>query len=428
MERIGRYDPVNALRHVVKALLPAIMAVCLITAFTGPAAARTGDQVVRFVSPRHLSTVIGDTEIRLHVTPPAGKTVERVEIQVDGKVIDTLLGPPWTTVWDAGDASTDHSLHAIAHMSDGSREHAGVRTSKLRINIFADVDLVNLYVVVKDRSGAYVTDLSREEFNISEDGRPEQIDRFTTERRPLAIGIVLDTSLSMEGQQIEAARDSALRFLDALEPEDRGMIVSFNDRVRILRELTAEREELAEAIMSVEAKGGTALYDSIWKTVDKLRELKGRRVLVLLSDGKDEAANGLEPGSLHTLEEALDYALRAEVMIFAIGFGRNLHREMDFYGRFTQADILTRFGETTGGRVLFPKRAGALRQAFDAVALDLRHQYSIAYESNNKARDGAWREISLTTNNPDLEVVTRQGYFAPTDGNGKVSRAAGENR
>jgi Ca-activated chloride channel family protein len=285
----------------------------------------------------------------------------------------------------------------------------------LRINTVEDVDLVNLYVVVKDQAGRYITDLAREDFTILEDGRRQRIDRFTTERRPLAIGIVLDTSLTMEGGKLEAARDSALRFLDALEPEDSGMIVSFSDRVRILHELTPQRDLLAQAIRSVEAKGGTALYDAIWKTVDRLDKLDGRRVLVLLSDGRDEAANGLEPGSLHTLNEALDKALHAEVMIFAIGFGKHLDRQLDFYERETLADILTRFGETTGGRVLFPRRAGSLRKAFEEVALDLRHQYSIAYKSTNRDKDGAWREIRLDTTRPNLEVVTRHGYFAPAE-------------
>jgi Ca-activated chloride channel family protein len=278
-----------------------------------------------------------------------------------------------------------------------------------------DVDLVNLYVIVRDGSGRYVTDLTREEFLLTEDGSPQSINRFTTERRPLAIGIVLDTSLTMEGSKLAAARDSALGFLSALEPGDRGMIVSFSDRVNILRELTPDRDRLAEAIRSVEAKGGTALYDAIWKTVDRLGQLEGRRVLVLLSDGRDEAANGLEPGSLHTLEEALDKALHAEVMIFAIGFGKHLDRQLDFYERQTLAEILTRFGETTGGRVLFPKRAGALRKAFEEVALDLRHMYSIAYKSTNKERDGSWREIRLSTERPKLDVVTRHGYFAPDE-------------
>ena len=138
-------------------------------------------------------------------------------------------------------------------------------------------------------------------------------------------------------------------------------------------------------------------------------------MLILLSDGRDEAANGLEPGSLHTLSEALDKALRNEVMIFAIGFGRDLDQQFDFYERTTLAEILSRLAESTGGRVLFPKRTGALRSAFEEVAVHLRHQYSIAYSPDNESKDGAWREIRLRTRQPELEVVTRKGYYAASD-------------
>ena len=102
-------------------------------------------------------------------------------------------------------------------------------------------------------------------------------------------------------------------------------------------------------------------------------------------------------------------------MIFAIGFGKNLDRQFDFYERETLADILTRLGERTGGRVMFPKRAGSLRKAFEMVALDLRHQYSIAYTSTNESRDGTWREIKLNASEPGYKVVTRHGYYAPDE-------------
>lgn len=394
--------------------LGTFVAAALLLAAAGPLPAGAQEAAVQFVSPRHLSTAIGETEIRLEIELPPGLAVERVEILVDGEPLGELTSPPWSLQWFAGDGSSQHSLHAVVHLSDGTRKHAGVRTMPLRINVTEEVDLVNLYVVVKDAAGKYVTDLTQDDFILKESGRQEEIDRFTSERKPLAVAVVLDTSLTMvTRKRMEPARESALKFIEALEEGDQGMLVGFSDRARFIQDLTTDLGALSAAIKTVEAGGGTALYDAVWKAADRLNGQDGRKVMVLLSDGKDEASNGLEPGSLHTLSESLDKALRADVMIFAIGFGKGLDEEWDFYRRRRLADILTLLAERTGGTVLFPKRAGALRKAFEDVADHLRHQYSVAYSSDDKAKDGAWRDIELVTNRPGLQVITRKGYFAP---------------
>ena len=141
-----------------------------------------------------------------------------------------------------------------------------MRTSPLRINYVEEVGLVNLYPVVRSAGGNYVADLTQEDFTVLEDGKEQAILRFSTERRPLRIGIVLDTSLSMEGKKLQNASKAALEFLDILEPGDEGMVVTFSDRVQIMQEITSDRKLMAEAIESVEALGGTALYDAIWRT------------------------------------------------------------------------------------------------------------------------------------------------------------------
>lgn len=389
------------------------LAACLIAALSAPVRGAGG--VLEIVAPRHLSTAIGESFIELRITPPSGVRVLRVEILVDGRPLTVLDGPPWRAGWDAGDGSRGRRVEAVAHLSDGTRENAVVRTSPLRINQVEEVGLVSLYPVARTGGGQYVADLTLEDFRIVEDGAAQRITRFTTERRPLRIGIVLDTSLTMEGRKLENAKKAALEFLDILEPGDEGMVVAFNDQVRILQEITAERGSMARAIGSVESRGGTALYDAVWRTAKKLEEFDGRRVMVLLSDGRDEAANGFEPGSLHTLEEALTQALRSEVMLFAIGLGRNLDERLDFTRRFTLEAILERLAAETGGRALFTPGAGRLRRAFSDVADDLRNQYSIAYKSTNEARDGKWRRVRVDTPGRDLEITCRKGYFASSE-------------
>jgi VWFA-related protein len=145
--------------------------------------------------------------------------------------------------------------------------------------------------------------------------------------------------------------------------------------------------------------------------------------MVLLSDGRDESYSGFEPGSLHTLDESLEQALRSEVMIFPIGLGKDLDEE--YVRRFdgldgrsnldtstSLADVLQRLAESTGGRAVMSSNPGKLRKAFQEIAEDLRHQYSIAYVSSNPARDGKWRDIRVEVSDRPLEVVTRKGYYA----------------
>jgi len=395
---------------IVSGLVVALACVAITPARPAPAA-EPGS--VRIVEPRPRTTVLGRTTVEVELVAPARATPVRLELLVDGDVVDARTAPPWTFEWDAGDGSRGHTLSARATFSDGSVETASVRTTRLRINAVEEVDLVNLYVVVRDERGRFVEDLDADDFTLLEDGRPQTIKVFTAEPKPLAVAIVLDTSTTMEGAKIAAARESAVAFLRALTPADRAMVLGFSDDVRMLHELTDDTAALRASIESTDARGGTALYDAIWKGADGLCREDARRVVVLLSDGRDEASNGLEPGSLHTLQEALDQTLRCETMVFAIGFGRTSDLEqLDFHQRFTQAEILRRFGAETGGGVLFPRRTGTLRRAFEEIADRLRHQYAIAYSSDDDRRDGAWREISLTVDRPGVEIVTRRGYYA----------------
>jgi VWFA-related protein len=144
---------------------------------------------------------------------------------------------------------------------------------------------------------------------------------------------------------------------------------------------------------------------------------------VLLSDGRDEAADGFGPGSLHTLEEAATQAIRSEVMIFVVGLGRHLDRELAREWTRLQGpaagsaaptlqQVLERIGTRTGGRLLLSPGPGQLRRAFNDVADDLRNQYSIAYEPPERNRDGRFRRVEVRVpGRSDVEVLCREGYY-----------------
>lgn len=382
---------------------------------------------VRIVRPRNLSTAIGSTEIHLLVFVPEGLAVDRVELSVDGRPLATLAGPPWVVEWDAGDGSRGHRIEAVLHAADGRTARSAIRTSALTVNEVERVELVNLYVVVRDTRGRYVTDLGRDDFRVLEDRREQPIDRFSQTHKPLRVGIVLDTSDTMRGEKLEKAKQSALQFLGILEDRDDGLVVTFADGVEIAQPLTGDVGALEAAIEAAEVGGGTALYDAVWRTARMFEGFDGRRVLVLLSDGQDEAASGLEPGSLHTLEEAVDQAQRNEVMIFPIALGRDLHK--DYLRRWNSSNglsyldrdvtvlgMLETMAADTGGRAVLASGAGRLRKAFEEIAEDLRNQYSIAYVPDDAARDGKWHRIDVLTPGRELEVTARKGYYARRPG------------
>jgi Ca-activated chloride channel family protein len=409
-------------RHVAFAIA------CLVLALR-PAPAQESSRPLEFVVPRRLATVVGSSMAELAVNPPSGATVVSVAFFVDGTAAGTKRLPPWKFPWAAGDGTMGHQLSAVATFSDGTEARASIATSRLTINETEEVAVVNVYAIARNAKGDYVTDLAVSDFKVFENDHSQAIDRFSAERRPLRIAVVLDTSLSMEGDKLKSAIAAAGEFLNVLEYGDEGLVITFSDDVRIACDLTSNRSEMETAIRKVEAKGGTSLYDAIFKASERLAEFEGRRVLVVLSDGRDEAANGLEPGSLHTLEEAQERALRNEVMVFAIGLGRSLARdakalranptaraeEMDFFGRKPLVTILDAIAQTTGGAAVFAPGAGQLRKSFEAVAADLRHQYALAYRSDDKRHDGAWRAIKVVVSRPGVSVTNRKGYYAPSD-------------
>jgi Ca-activated chloride channel family protein len=378
----------------------------------GPTAAG-GEPRFGFATPRSGTPAVGTNRAELVLELPEGVAAAEVRLLVDGRPAGTLVRPPWVFLWEAGDGSRPHKLEAQARLSDGRLLRATVETAPLRIDEVVNVDLVELYVVVRDRQGNYVQGLAEDDFRVFDNGRPQRIERFSAERRPMRLAIVLDNSRSMKGIPIEAAREAALALLDSLAEGDEGLVLTFSDTVRVLEGPTSDRRRLARAIGGVQVEGGTALYDALWRAAETVESFDGRKAVVLLSDGRDEAANGIEPGSLHTYEEALDRALRSGAVVFTVGVGRDLDRQLDLFGRRSLASILRELADITGGRAFLSVSARKIRTSFRDIAEEIRNQYFLGYVPPDLAPDGRWHEVRVTTARPDLLVTARKGYYAP---------------
>ena len=386
-----------------------------------------GAGTIRFITPRRFATIAGPSTATFEVVPPAGAAIVSVAFIADGVPVGTTNSPPWMFAWEAGEGTAEHKLDAVAKFSDGTEARASVTSGRRIVIESVDVVPVTVYAIARGAKGAYVDELRSNDVQLYENGRPQVVEQFSAERRPLRIAIVLDTSRSMEGDKLKSAVASAIAFLSVLQPGDEGLVVGFSDEVSILQDLTSDRRKLESAIRSVSAKGGSSLYDAIYGASERLAAFDGRRVLLLLADGRDEAVNGRDVGSVHTLEEARGRALRDDVIVFAIGLGKYLAHdagvlgqnptaraiEMDVDRRQPLATIISSIAAATGGSVLFASGAGQLRPSFEQVAEDLRHQYRLAYLSDDTKRDGSWREIKVVVDRPGVSLTSRKGYFAP---------------
>jgi VWFA-related protein len=380
-----------------------------------PQTGESGPVTVRFVEPQGL--IEGVTRISVEVTTDAPARIVQVAIYVDDALLSIIETPPYTLTWNAGSRFHRKILRAVASDSAGRTGEAVLVTRPLRIGQYEEVRLVNVYATVRDRKSRPVLDLERHDFILLEDGVPQTLSHFTSARVPLTVALLIDASNSMSRSgKLRLARKAAADFARAVEPEDRLLVLHFNDRLHGSTEPVSDRKKITESIEAIQAEGGTAPYDAIFRTADLLAGREGRRAIVLLSDGRDQSLTENEPGSLHLFEEALEKAHRAETAVYAVGLGRHLDAELDLQRQRSLKEILEMFARQTGGRAYFPERAGQLSGIYKEIASDLKQQYGIGYTSTNGTRDGRWRGIVLKARDAALQVQARKGYYAPGPG------------
>jgi Ca-activated chloride channel family protein len=275
-------------------------------------------------------------------------------------------------------------------------------TSTLRVN----VDLVNILFTVTDEKGRLIPDLPKEAFQVEEDGRRQEISRFSHEiTLPLTLALLIDSSPSVESI-LGLEQQTAMEFFrDVLRTKDLAMVINFDRSVNLLQDFTPQLGLLEKAINSIRIGGGTAIHDAVFLACDeKLKYEAGRKAIILISDGADTV-------SKLKMKEALEAAQRADAIIFGISDRAG----GSFYHAFERDDgTLKKYAEETGGRALFPSKPQDLKKAFDAIQQELRSQYSLAYNPSNTARDGSYRAIKiLSTQSKGLKIRARKGYYAP---------------
>jgi Ca-activated chloride channel homolog len=265
------------------------------------------------------------------------------------------------------------------------------------------IDLVSVTATVTDADGHPAAELSRDDFEVFEDGERQTITQFARDRVPVGLGVLIDISDSMFGTRIQDARAAVDRFLfDLLDPADEFFLMAFNHKPRPLTGWTRERADVRRALDGLRPNGGTAIYDTVFEALPVLgRRTRERAALLVISDGADTA-------STSTLRELRAALLRSDVFVYAIAIDSADRRTIN---TGVNAEALRDITNQSGGRTEVIHSSADLYDATARIAEELNTQYLIGYNSSKRA-DGKFHSIRLKTTGKEYRVRARNGYVA----------------
>jgi len=264
------------------------------------------------------------------------------------------------------------------------------------------VDIVQVTVAVTDSEGRLITGLTRNDFQVFEDGTPQEITQFTDARVPISLGVLLDASDSMRGQPIIDARDAVDRFVgELLLGEDEALVATFNHLPRLAIPWTMPPSRTRNSLESLKPSGGTAIYDALAST-SKLFEQRNhvRAAMVVISDGADTASE-------HSLFQTLEDIRRSDALVYAIAIDSADARE----STRVNPEALRELTSLTGGYTEVVRTAADLGPATARIADELNKQYTLGY-SSSRPPDGTWRAIRVRVRNGEYFARARRGYYA----------------
>ena len=358
-----------------------------------------GELRVRILEPPRGRSSFGSVTAKAEVVVPEEKSVTKVEFRINDELQKTVENPPWEAEVEVPVGQDLVYLTVVAELNDGAR------AEDVRFLIApdyieqVDVNLVELFTTVTDKSGLLIRDLEREEFQVWEDSRPQEIAKFElVENLPLTLGITIDTSGSMFESLGEAQR-AAVGFLEnIITPRDRCFALAFADKPALLMERTSDVGAVAQVLNNLVANGSTSLHDAIVTSLYYFRGVRGRRAMVLLSDGEDTSSS-------LGFAEALEYAKRSGVSVYSIGL------------KIGRGDVgvrrkLEKLSTETGGRTFYIKEAVELVKVYEDIERELRSQYLVAYNSDQQSEAGKYHEVEVKVRAGKLKARTIRGYYS----------------
>jgi VWFA-related protein len=279
-----------------------------------------------------------------------------------------------------------------------------------------EVKVVNILATVRTKSGQIINDLTKDDFTVAENKRPEEIRYFSRESDlPLTIGLMVDTSMS-QTRVLESERSASFQFVDQVlrEGKDKVFVTQFDMAVMTRQKPTSSRRDLEESLPYVDTPsknelqtqrgGGTLLFDAVVKASREIMSVQqNRKAMIILSDGGDN-------GSEETLQSAIEAAQRADTIIYSILFS-----DATYYGGYGDPEgkgYMQRLAKETGGGYFEVSKKLTINQIYGIIEQELRSQYNLGFVSDQPVRVSEFRNLQLTVKRKDLVVQARDRYWA----------------
>jgi len=383
-----------------RALAAALALGAVASVHARPAAVAATALAVRITSPLGRTGIPGTVRIVAQVQAEPQAVLKPVQFFVDEKLLATDTdGPPYAVEWVDENPFEPKRIEVEVSDDHGNSARDAISLKPLEVSETSQVTSVLLEATVQDKAGRFIGSLQPGDFQVREDGVPQALELASRENLPATFAMLIDSSQSMS-RRMDFVKEAASRLTGYLAPRDTMLVVPFSKHVQPITGPTNDRATVEEAIAAISARGGTAILDSLIEVAPRFKDVQGRRIIVLVTDGYDEHS---ESG----FDDALAAVKSAGATVYVVGIG-------GVAGISLKGErFLRRLATETGGKVFLPSRDEDLALAQDALASDVHERYLLTYTPSNQTIDGGWRAVSLTTSEPSYVVRTRKGYFAP---------------
>ncbi len=369
----------------------------------------TGDEIVvnsgnepfrvRIISPRVALNVHGKTRVEMAVNIPEGKKLDKLELFLNETPMAALYGPPYVQTIDIPKTEGVGYLRAVATLKDEPSQPP--IEDLVMINTPQFMEEVNVHLIELPttviRNGRPVNDLPQAAFRVLDEGTPVKVTKFEhVDNLPLSLGLAIDTSASMQPRMDQARKAASQFFSSVMKRGDRAFLVSFDTQPELIQRWSPKLADVNAGLAKLRAEEATALYDAVVYSLYNFVGIKGQRALVLVTDGKDTA-------SKFSFDQALEYARRAAVPIYAIGIGI----------RGTDVDVRYKIGKfcsETGGNAYYIESEIELSRIYNEIQTELRSQYILGFYPSDGVKPGSkWREVSVHVSEGRAKTI--RGYY-----------------
>jgi Ca-activated chloride channel family protein len=370
--------------------------------------ALTGDEIVlntgndpfrvRIVSPRIAFKLHGSTRVEMAVNVPEGKKLDHVELFLNDTKMASLYGPPYVQTIEVPAQEGVGYIRAVATLKDDPQPPV---EDLVMINTPQFMEEVNVHLVELPttvlRNGHPINDLQEAAFKVMDEGKAVKVAKFEhLNNLPLSVGLAIDTSASMQPRMSQAQKAASQFFTNVMRKGDRAFLVSFDSQPLLIQRWSPRLSDVNAGLAKLRAEESTSLYDAIVYSLYNFLGVKGQRALVLVTDGKDTS-------SKFSWDQAVEYARRAAVPIYAIGIGI---RSTEVDTRFK----LSKFCSETGGNAYYIDEATQLGRIYDDIQNELRSQYILGFYPPEGVKPGSkWRTVDVQVSEGKAKTI--RGYY-----------------